>query len=200
MKEKRSKKNRILGIITTCAVLLPSVSALHSVTVAASDADSALVTDDFIDFSLEEISASSENNEIQIYQAPSNSSASSTATAADETDYDEDIYASYHGYETLSSTEKKIYDGLKEASHLYYTGNGGTYEKTSSSGTTMVCLSEVSVSSSAGITSDDVTKVVSMFRNDNPIYFFLGSRVVLCIEPLPIVQSVKPQLQGFFYL
>lgn len=46
----------------------------------------------------------------------------------------------------------------------------------------MVCLSEVSVSSSAGITSDDVTKVVSMFRNDNPIYFFLGSSIMYRIS------------------
>lgn len=99
------------------------------------------------------------------------SSSSSSTTAADKTNYTEDAYASYHGYNSLTTNEKKVYDNLKKLSHNLYSGSSSATSLTVS-GSTVYSIGKVDLSTYS-IDLDSVQKVVSLFRSDNPIYFFV---------------------------
>ena len=177
--KKKQKKIRFLPIVLACAMLLPSMT----MQAAARTSSDCLTTDDLSEITMEPIAESETmpdgtaiiDDTARTVDTPGQTS--STTTAADETEYDEDIYASYDGYNSLSTVQKKIYDNFKKLAHQYYTGTGGTTEITSSSGVTLTCLSAVSTNSTS-LSTSDVAQVVSLFRADNPIYFFLGSGVM----------------------
>ncbi len=184
--KKKAIKARFLSAILTCTMLLPT-GILQATAAGTTQTDENNVTDDLAAYTIEAVSETDSetdsddlavaNGSMRIAGTPVSSSTIKTATAANETDYDEDIYASSSGYEALDSAQKRIYDGLKEAAHAYYIGEGGTTELTSSSGVTMLCLTGVSTNSTS-MSVDDIAEAVTMFRNDNPIYFFLGSGIM----------------------
>lgn len=94
-------------------------------------------------------------------------------TAADQTSYDEDCFASYDGYAALTAAQKTLYDTMKNAAHTFYRSSDDA-DTVSYTGGSMECFGAIS-NGDASLTTEDVTRVVSMFRNDNPIYFFIGS-------------------------
>lgn len=157
---------RFLGAVTAAAMLL-STSTLFSGIEA--HAETALYTDDLMTMQAYEVEESEvANAQMHLTQA---------SVSADETDYDEDCYASSHGYDSLTSEQKTLYDGLKEAAHNYYVGDTsvGTKEY---SGKTMEYFASVSLSSKNKLTLEDLETVIAMFRYDNPIYFFIGDNFV----------------------
>lgn len=109
----------------------------------------------------------------------SNSSDSSDDDTGDtdttEYEYEEDIYASDAGYEVLSENQQTVYDDIKEVMHEYYAGECDATTLTVTSGSTSysyAALGPITIKSSYKMDTDDVMEVSSLFRCDNPIYFF----------------------------
>lgn len=157
---------KLTGLLTAACLLV--IQPFWSAEMSLSAKDMSKITDDLLEGQMVEISTPA------LLEAPEHVlSAFSSAENADETAYAEDCYASYDGYYALNSDQKKLYNALKKAAHSFYIGTGDADSVSYSDGA-MDCFA-VLRNSSASLTSDDVAEVVSMFRNDNPIYFFVGS-------------------------
>lgn len=98
-----------------------------------------------------------------------------TAETTGETEpvYAEDCYHSTHGYEVLNEAEKEVYNALKTSAHTFYTEDTDAPEITYAGGA-MHYFSAVDNPNYA-LDSESIVKVLSMFRNDNPLYFFVGN-------------------------
>lgn len=167
------KRIGLAGIFTAGALLFSTASLwpTHRVSAIAS-----LMSDDIVSMQIIE----AESPEISYEQIPMMQAASD----ADETDYDEDCYASYAGYDALNEQQKQLYNSLKEAAHQYYIG-ASTVQTVSYSGGSVYCFASVSLSMGNTMTTDDLAKTISMFRSDNPIYFFVGDSMLYSTRTLP---------------
>ncbi|WP_298481959.1 leucine-rich repeat protein [uncultured Ruminococcus sp.] len=162
---KRKAIQKLTGLLTAACMLFAQTLSSSSILAAGTLPEKA--TDDLADTQMIEIESSElAESPIPIYGA-------SSAVSADKTTYEEDCYASYAGYHALDSDQQKIYNKLKEAAHTFYTGTDDAQSITYSGGS-MAYFAAASNSSSA-LTAEDIAEVVSMFRSDNPIYFFVGS-------------------------
>ena len=96
--------------------------------------------------------------------------------------YPEDIYSSTMGYDVLNDAQKSLYRKIKAAAHAFYTGTaaaegvsyGSDEEK-------LPCFAIVSNTDSS-LSNEDTVKVISMFRNDNPMYFFVGNTYLYSMD------------------
>lgn len=96
--------------------------------------------------------------------------------------YPEDIYSSTMGYDVLNDAQKSLYRKIKAAAHAFYTGTaaaegvsyGSDEEK-------LPCFAVVSNTDSS-LSNEDTVKVISMFRNDNPMYFFVGNNYLYSMD------------------
>ena len=96
--------------------------------------------------------------------------------------YPEDIYSSTMGYDVLNDVQKSLYRKIKAAAHAFYTGTaaaegvsyGSDEEK-------LPCFAIVSNTDSS-LSNEDTVKVISMFRNDNPMYFFVGNTYLYSMD------------------
>ncbi len=98
-----------------------------------------------------------------------------SALAADQTDYSEDVYASYVGYYALDESQKAVYDAIKKEAHMCYVSddpaslvetvvyNGGAGSAYTFAEIPIYCYE---------LTPEEVWETFNSFRMDNPIYFF----------------------------
>lgn len=162
---KRKAIQKLTGLLTVACMLFAQTLSSSGILAAGTLPEKS--TDDLADTQMIEIESSElAESPIPIYGA-------SSAVSADKTTYEEDCYASYAGYHALDSDQQKIYNKLKEAAHTFYTGTDDAQSITYSGGS-MEYFAAASNSSSA-LTAEDIAEVISMFRSDNPIYFFVGS-------------------------
>lgn len=156
-----------MGLFLAAAMLMSSLSALPPV----SAAETAMM-DDLL--SVQGIPVE-HTPEIALYGAGN--------TSPDEQEaYPEDIYSSTMGYDVLNDAQKSLYRKIKAAAHAFYTGTaaaegvsyGSDEEK-------LPCFAIVSNTDSS-LSNEDTVKVISMFRNDNPMYFFVGNTYLYSMD------------------
>lgn len=143
------------------AVAALSGTAAPSVRAAASGEN---VTGDLLE--IEEIPLDADSAALQMESIPVYGASSTTVA------YAEDRYASHAGYDTLNAEQKQLYNAMREAAHTFYIGDADAESVSYSTGSMDCCMAVDSGSRS--LTKEDVIRVISMFRNDNPIYFFMG--------------------------
>lgn len=156
-----------MGLFLAVAMLMSSLSALPPVSAAE-----AAMTDDLL--SVQGIPVE-RTPEIALYGA-GNTSPDEQAV------YPEDIYSSTMGYDVLNDAQKSLYRKIKAAAHAFYTGTaaaegvsyGSDEEK-------LPCFAIVSNTDSS-LSNEDTVKVISMFRNDNPMYFFVGNSYLYSMD------------------
>lgn len=156
-----------MGLFLAAAMLMSSLSALPPVSAAE-----AAMTDDLL--SVQGIPVE-RTPEIALYGA-GNTSPDEQAV------YPEDIYSSTMGYDVLNDAQKSLYRKIKAAAHAFYTGTaaaegvsyGSDEEK-------LPCFAIVSNADSS-LSNEDTVKVISMFRNDNPMYFFVGNNYLYSMD------------------
>ena len=156
-----------MGLFLAAAMLMPSLSALPPVSAAET-----AMTDDLL--SVQGIPVE-HTPEIALYGAGNTSTDEQAA-------YPEDIYSSTMGYDVLNDTQKSLYRKIKAAAHAFYTGTaaaegvsyGSDEEK-------LPCFAIVSNTDSS-LSNEDTVKVISMFRNDNPMYFFVGNNYLYSMD------------------
>lgn len=156
-----------MGLFLAAAMLMSSLSALPPVSAAET-----VMTDDLL--SVQGIPVE-HTPEIALYGAGN--------TFPDEqAAYPEDIYSSTMGYDVLNDAQKSLYRKIKAAAHAFYTGTaaaegvsyGSDEEK-------LPCFAIVSNTDSS-LSNEDTVKVISMFRNDNPMYFFVGNTYLYSMD------------------
>ncbi len=155
------------GLFLAAAMLMSSLSALPPVSAAET-----AMTDDLL--SVQGISVE-HTPEIALYGAGNTSPDEQAA-------YPEDIYSSTMGYDVLNDAQKSLYRKIKAAAHAFYTGTaaaegvsyGSDEEK-------LPCFAVVSNTDSS-LSNEDTVKVISMFRNDNPMYFFVGNTYLYSMD------------------
>lgn len=155
------------GLFLAAAMLMSSLSALPPVSAAE-----AAMTDDLL--SVQGIPVE-HTPEIALYGAGNTSPDEQTA-------YPEDIYSFTTGYDVLNDAQKSLYRKIKAAAHAFYTGTaaaegvsyGSDEEK-------LPCFAIVSNTDSS-LSNEDTVKVISMFRNDNPMYFFVGNTYLYSMD------------------
>ena len=155
------------GLFLAAAMLMSSLSALPPVSAAET-----AMTDDLL--SVQGIPVE-HTPEIALYGAGNTSPDEQTA-------YPEDIYSSTMGYDVLNDAQKSLYRKIKAAAHAFYTGTaaaegvsyGSDEEK-------LPCFAIVSNTDSS-LSNEDTVKVISMFRNDNPMYFFVGNTYLYSMD------------------
>ncbi|WP_303128213.1 dockerin type I domain-containing protein [Ruminococcus callidus] len=156
-----------MGLFLAAAMLMSSLSALPPVAAAE-----AAMTDDLL--SVQGIPVE-HTPEIALYGAGNTSPDEQAA-------YPEDIYSSTMGYDVLNDAQKSLYRKIKAAAHAFYTGTaaaegvsyGSDEEK-------LPCFAIVSNTDSS-LSNEDTVKVISMFRNDNPMYFFVGNTYLYSMD------------------
>lgn len=156
-----------MGLFLAAAMLMPSLSALPPVSAAET-----AMTDDLL--SVQGIPVE-HTPEIALYGAGNTSPDEQAA-------YPEDIYSSTMGYDVLNDAQKSLYRKIKAAAHAFYTGTaaaegvsyGSDEEK-------LPCFAIVSNTDSS-LSNEDTVKVISMFRNDNPMYFFVGNNYLYSMD------------------
>ena len=156
-----------MGLFLAAAMLMSSLSALPPVSAAE-----AAMTDDLL--SVQGIPVEY-TPEIALYGAGNTSPDEQAA-------YPEDIYSSTMGYDVLNDAQKSLYRKIKAAAHAFYTGTaaaegvsyGSDEEK-------LPCFAIVSNTDSS-LSNEDTVKVISMFRNDNPMYFFVGNTYLYSMD------------------
>lgn len=156
-----------MGLFLAAAMLMSSLSALPPVSAAET-----AMTDDLL--SVQGIPVE-RTPEIALYGAGNTSPDEQAA-------YPEDIYSSTMGYDVLNDAQKSLYRKIKAAAHAFYTGTaaaegvsyGSDEEK-------LPCFAIVSNTDSS-LSNEDTVKVISMFRNDNPIYFFVGNTYLYSMD------------------
>lgn len=156
-----------MGLFLAAAMLMSSLSALPPVSAAET-----VMTDDLL--SVQGILVE-HTPEIALYGAGNTSPDEQAA-------YPEDIYSSTMGYEVLNDAQKSLYRKIKAAAHAFYTGTaaaegvsyGSDEEK-------LPCFAIVSNTDSS-LSNEDTVKVISMFRNDNPMYFFVGNTYLYSMD------------------
>lgn len=156
-----------MGLFLVAAMLMSSLSALPPVSAAET-----VMTDDLL--SVQGIPVE-HTPEIALYGAGNTSSDEQAA-------YPEDIYSSTMGYDVLNDAQKSLYRKIKAAAHAFYTGTaaakgvsyGSDEEK-------LPCFAIVSNTDSS-LSNEDTVKVISMFRNDNPMYFFVGNTYLYSMD------------------
>lgn len=156
-----------MGLFLAAAMLMSSLSALPPVSAAE-----AAMTDDLL--SVQGIPVE-HTPEIALYGAGNTSPDEQAA-------YPEDIYSSTMGYDVLNDAQKSLYRKIKAAAHAFYTGTaaaegvsyGSDEEK-------LPCFAIVSNTDSS-LSNEDTVKVISMFRNDNPMYFFVGNTYLYSMD------------------
>ena len=155
------------GLFLAAAMLMSSLSALPPVSAAET-----AMTDDLL--SVQGIPVE-HTPEIALYGAGNTSPDEQAA-------YPEDIYSSTMGYDVLNDVQKSLYRKIKAAAHAFYTGTaaaegvsyGSDEEK-------LPCFAIVSNTDSS-LSNEDTVKVISMFRNDNPMYFFVGNTYLYSMD------------------
>ncbi|WP_455254732.1 leucine-rich repeat protein [Ruminococcus sp.] len=155
------------GLFLAAAMLMSSLSALPPVSAAET-----AMTDDLL--SVQGIPVE-HTPEIALYGAGNTSPDEQAA-------YPEDIYSSTMGYDVLNDAQKSLYRKIKAAAHAFYTGTaaaegvsyGSDEEK-------LPCFAIVSNTDSS-LSNEDTVKVISMFRNDNPMYFFVGNTYLYSMD------------------
>ena len=156
---------RCTGLLCAAVFAVAALSGTASPSVRAA-ASGENVTGDLLEMQgipLDADAAAAQTERIPVYGADN-----STATA-----YAEDRYASHAGYDTLSDEQKQLYNAMKQAAHTFYVGSADAESVSYSTGTMDCCVAVDTGSQS--LNKEDVVRVISMFRNDNPVYFFLGS-------------------------
>ena len=156
-----------MGLFLAAAMLMSSLSALPPVSAAET-----AMTDDLL--SVQGIPVE-RTPEIALYGAGNTSPDEQAA-------YPEDIYSSTMGYDVLNDAQKSLYRKIKAAAHAFYTGTaaaegvsyGSDEEK-------LPCFAIVSNTDSS-LSNEDTVKVISMFRNDNPMYFFVGNTYLYSMD------------------
>lgn len=156
-----------MGLFLAAAMLMSSLSALPPVSAAET-----AMTDDLL--SVQGIPVE-RTPEIALYGAENTSPDEQAA-------YPEDIYSSTMGYDVLNDAQKSLYRKIKAAAHAFYTGTaaaegvsyGSDEEK-------LPCFAIVSNTDSS-LSNEDTVKVISMFRNDNPMYFFVGNTYLYSMD------------------
>ena len=156
-----------MGLFLAAAMMMSSLSALPPVSAAET-----AMTDDLL--SVQGIPVEY-TPEIALYGA-GNTSPDEQAV------YPEDIYSSTMGYDVLNDAQKSLYRKIKAAAHAFYTGTaaaegvsyGSDEEK-------LPCFAVVSNTDSS-LSNEDTVKVISMFRNDNPMYFFVGNNYLYSMD------------------
>ena len=156
-----------MGLFLAAAMLMSSLSALPPVSAAE-----VAMTDDLL--SVQGIPVE-HTPEIALYGAGNTSPDEQAA-------YPEDIYSSTMGYDVLNDAQKSLYRKIKAAAHAFYTGTaaaegvsyGSDEEK-------LPCFAIVSNTDSS-LSNEDTVKVISMFRNDNPMYFFVGNTYLYSMD------------------
>lgn len=156
-----------MGLFLAAAMLMSSLSALPPVSAAET-----AMTDDLL--SVQGIPVE-HTPEIALYGAGNTSPDEQAA-------YPEDIYSSTMGYDVLNDAQKSLYRKIKAAAHAFYTGTaaaegvsyGSDEEK-------LPCFAIVSNTDSS-LSNEDTVKVISMFRNDNPMYFFVGNNYLYSMD------------------
>ena len=156
-----------MGLFLAAAMLMSSLSALPPVSAAET-----AMTDDLL--SVQGIPVE-HTPEIALYGAGNTSPDEQAA-------YPEDIYSSTMGYDVLNDAQKSLYRKIKAAAHAFYTGTaaaegvsyGSDEEK-------LPCFAVVSNTDSS-LSNEDTVKVISMFRNDNPMYFFVGNNYLYSMD------------------
>lgn len=156
-----------MGLFLAAAMLMSSLSALPPVSAAET-----VMTDDLL--SVQGIPVE-HTPEIALYGAGNTSPDEQAA-------YPEDIYSSTMGYDVLNDAQKSLYRKIKAAAHAFYTGTaaaegvsyGSDEEK-------LPCFAIVSNTDSS-LSNEDTVKVISMFRNDNPMYFFVGNTYLYSMD------------------
>lgn len=156
-----------MGFFLAAAMLMSSFSALPPVSAAET-----AMTDDLL--SVQGIPVE-HTPEIALYGAGNTSPDEQAA-------YPEDIYSSTMGYDVLNDAQKSLYRKIKAAAHAFYTGTaaaegvsyGSDEEK-------LPCFAIVSNTDSS-LSNEDTVKVISMFRNDNPMYFFVGNTYLYSMD------------------
>lgn len=156
-----------MGFFLAAAMLMSSLSALPPVSAAET-----AMTDDLL--SVQGIPVE-HTPEIALYGAGNTSPDEQAA-------YPEDIYSSTMGYDVLNDAQKSLYRKIKAAAHAFYTGTaaaegvsyGSDEEK-------LPCFAIVSNTNSS-LSNEDTVKVISMFRNDNPMYFFVGNTYLYSMD------------------
>lgn len=156
-----------MGLFLAATMLMSSLSALPPVSAAET-----AMTDDLL--SVQGIPVE-HTPEIALYGAGNTSSDEQAA-------YPEDIYSSTMGYDVLNDAQKSLYRKIKAAAHAFYTGTaaakgvsyGSDEEK-------LPCFAIVSNTDSS-LSNEDTVKVISMFRNDNPMYFFVGNTYLYSMD------------------
>ena len=156
-----------MGLFLAAAMLMPSLSALPPVSAAET-----AMTDDLL--SVQGIPVE-HTPEIALYGAGNTSPDEQAA-------YPEDIYSSTMGYDVLNDAQKSLYRKIKAAAHAFYTGTA-TAEGVSygSDEEKLPCFAIVSNTDSS-LSNEDTVKVISMFRNDNPMYFFVGNNYLYSMD------------------
>lgn len=156
---------RCTGLLCAAVFAVAALSGTASPSVRAA-ASGENVTGDLLEMQgipLDADAAAVQTERIPVYGADN-----STATA-----YAEDRYASHAGYDTLSDEQKQLYNAMKQAAHTFYVGSADAESVSYSTGTMDCCVAVDTGSQS--LNKEDVVRAISMFRNDNPVYFFLGS-------------------------
>lgn len=156
-----------MGLFLAAAMMMSSLSALPPVSAAET-----AMTDDLL--SVQGIPVEY-TPEIALYGAGNTSPDEQAA-------YPEDIYSSTMGYDVLNDAQKSLYRKIKAAAHAFYTGTaaaegvsyGSDEEK-------LPCFAIVSNTDSS-LSNEDTVKVISMFRNDNPMYFFVGNTYLYSMD------------------
>lgn len=156
-----------MGLFLAAAMLMSSLSALPPVSAAET-----AMTDDLL--SVQGIPVE-HTPEIALYGAGNTSPDEQAA-------YPEDIYSSTMGYDVLNDAQKSLYRKIKAVAHAFYTGTaaaegvsyGSDEEK-------LPCFAVVSNTDSS-LSNEDTVKVISMFRNDNPMYFFVGNNYLYSMD------------------
>lgn len=156
-----------MGLFLAAVMLMSSLSALPPVSAAET-----AMTDDLL--SVQGIPVE-HTPEIALYGAGNTSPDEQAA-------YPEDIYSSTMGYDVLNDAQKSLYRKIKAAAHAFYTGTaaaegvsyGSDEEK-------LPCFAIVSNTDSS-LSNENTVKVISMFRNDNPMYFFVGNTYLYSMD------------------
>lgn len=169
-------KKRVMGLLTAGGVLCAQSACLMRFApslVSAQDQTSSVadMTNDLAETQMIEIDAP------KLVQGQDSLKQASAAVDATETAYEEDTFASYHGYDALDDTQKNVYSALKESAHSFYIGQEDA-QTVNYTGGSLPCFASISISRTAQLTPADMAEVLSMFRNDNPIYYFVGNSML----------------------
>lgn len=158
-----------IGLFLAAAMLTSSLSALPPVSAAETEA---AMTDDLL--SMQGIPVK-HTPEIALYGAGNTFSDEQAA-------YPEDVYSSTMGYDVLNDAQKELYRKIKAAAHAFYTGTAAAEDVSyGSDEEELPCFAIVSNTDSS-LSNEDTVKVISMFRNDNPMYFFVGNNYLYSMD------------------